>query len=257
MSNLRLSLAITASAGLMLGASPALAQVLLNLNITTSFVILFIVASLVTYTSPATLPMLIFALRKNHPNEIYVIWLFFSFFLAVSSNVALEDVFGAERREIVAYVLKYLIDGETEITIVLAIVSLVVLPQWMTYILSGVFGVASPPLFVSQITRLAIWSVVKFSAALAGVVLASLTAHLTMGSRLETYKFLEGLGFLAFLSAGGLLSMAFFLVWIYSAARRTVEFVYQVNALSWLRHIHRFFTRYSRHEAKLSDDSPA
>jgi hypothetical protein len=229
-----------------------------------TFFILEVGFFLLSYLSPVTLPLLIFALRKNHVHEIYVIWLFFSFFfvlffflhvLAAESHVELEGVFGPSEKATFTAVLGYLRDGEAEIKMVLAIVGLVVLPQWMTYILSGLSGAASPPLFVSQITSLAIWSLVKFSAALAGILMAELTAMWwTVDPEFEKLGVDEVLE--KSLPAVGLLSAAFFLTWIHSAGRRSIDFLYKLNAFSGLRHIHRFFTRYSRHEAKSSDDPP-
>ena len=145
-----------------------------------NFVRLFLLVGYI-YTSPILLVISVWKLRRTHSGHIYVIRLFFSFFFvffaflyfaAALNNVKVEEVFGEKARKFFVILLDYLRDGEGEIKLVLVMVGLVVLPQWLTYVLSGLSGSASPPVFVSQVTDLAIWSLVKFSAALAGIVMA-------------------------------------------------------------------------------------
>ena len=48
----------------------------------------------------------------------------------------------------------------------------VVLPQWLTYFLSGLSGDATLPRYVSQATDVAMWSLIKTVASLSGIALA-------------------------------------------------------------------------------------
>jgi len=178
------------------------------------------------YAAPILLPLSIWKLRKTHAHHIYVIWLFFSFFfvlfavlfaVAEVNNVQLEDVFGEDAKKVFTVVLKWLRDGEGEVKLVLVMVGLIILPQWLTYVLSGLSGSASPPFFVSQVTDIAIWSLVKFSAALGGIVLAEPIVKLVMGRKVESFLFWY---------AAALLGGAFFLVWINSVARHGMEHLY-------------------------------
>jgi hypothetical protein len=99
-------------------------------------------------------------LRKSHPHEIYIILVpllslffvlfFFVFVLAEERHVFPEELLGESWRPFLAALLKDLRDGEAEVKMVLALVSLAILPRWLTYILSGLSGSASPPLFISQ-----------------------------------------------------------------------------------------------------------
>ena len=205
---------------------------------------------LIVFASPLWTPVLVWRLRKDHPHQIYIIWyafsfffvLFFFLFLAAGLNhVRLEEIFGESRKETVALVLHYLQDAEAEIKMVLAVVGLVILPQWLTYFLSGLSGSASPPVFISQITEFAIWSLVKFSAALAGFVLA--------GPAAKWFVDLDSIGnFDIFTEVSGiaLLGLGFFLVWMNTGTRRIIDFLHRQKVLSSLRRIDEFFTRFSR-----------
>lgn len=118
----------------------------------------------------------IFHLRKAHPTEIYVVWYAFSlFFVAFSflgayawkNNTAVKDVFGQ-----FAWVYDWATDIRAEVVMVVVFVGLVVLPQWVTYVLSGLSGSATLPKFVSQATDVAMWSLIKTVASLSGIALA-------------------------------------------------------------------------------------
>jgi hypothetical protein len=217
--------------------------------------VLIVVMLVYLYASPFILFLSIWNLRKTHANHIYVIWLFFSFFFvlffflfvaAAESSVQLEDLFGGEAKKIFVIVLSWLRDGEGEIKLVLVMVGLVVLPQWLTYVLSGLSGSASPPVFVSQVTDLAIWSLVKFSAALAGIVVAEPVVKLLMIGSIDSFLILETVG---------LLGVAFFLVWINSVARYGMGHLSQQRAFRTLRPLHGFFTRFSGEKSRDGDGS--
>jgi hypothetical protein len=204
------------------------------------------------YIAPILFFVSIWKLRKTHAGHIYVIWLFFSFFFmafaflsiaAAQNNVQVEDVFGENAKKFIVVLLGFLRDGQGEIKFVLVMVGLVVLPQWLTYLLSGLTGSASPPVFVSQVTDIAIWSLVKFSAALAGIVAAEPVVKLAMGVSFTGYSW-------SAIEALGLLGIAFFLVWMKSIARSGIELLYQRRAFRALRPLHTFFTRFSVEDSR-------
>jgi hypothetical protein len=215
--------------------------------------VLLMVVTVYLPTSPIWLFLSIWKLRKTHAHHIYVIWLFFSFFFvlfsflfvaAAQSDVQLEEVFGEEAKKLFVIVLDWLHDGKGEIKLVLIMVSLIVLPQWLTYVLGGLSGSASPPVFVSQIANLAVWSLVKFSAALAGIVAAEPLVKLVMDGSLDGWPILE---------AVGLLGAAFCLVWVNSVARHGMERLSQRRAFRILRPLHRFFTRFSEEQSRAGE----
>lgn len=118
------------------------------------------------FIAPVSLIVFIWELRKTHPHQIYVIWYIFSFFFLLFLPIfELESIrppdnpiFGKENQELARAVVEYLDDADAELKLVVAVVGLAIVPQWLTYVLSGLSGSASEPRFVKQITNLAIWS---------------------------------------------------------------------------------------------------
>ena len=78
-----------------------------------------------------------------------------------------------------------LIDIKGELALVLAVVITAIVPQLLTYILSGLCGCASTPKLVWQFEKFVIWSLIKFLAALAGFLAA---AVLNLGNVFNTVQ---------------------------------------------------------------------
>jgi hypothetical protein len=129
------------------------------------------------------LVLCIFRLRRRYAAEIYAVWYIFplTFIIAVGllvlRNYSVSYFGGGEGIRYAGQywwineAYQYLTDFEGELEIVSAVLVLALLPQYLTYLLGGLSGSASKPLFVSQITRVAIWSVIKFLAGCAGLFL--------------------------------------------------------------------------------------
>jgi hypothetical protein len=107
---------------------------------------------------------IVWMIRKTHPTEIYITWYIFSLAFvslvllgayAARSDIGLQETFGKSGEPIFSLVYSYLTDFGAEIETLIAIVALVVLPQLLTYFLSGITGSANPPVFISQVTDLA------------------------------------------------------------------------------------------------------
>jgi hypothetical protein len=204
------------------------------------------------------------ALRKTHATEIYMVWYVFSFvfvlffalyalFFAYAVNPAshqteIKSSFGESEAAFFQTVFNYLTDFKGEVKMVLAVVGLVVVPQLLTYLLSGLSGSASPPVFVSQITKVAIWSLVKFLAAFSGLLAAIAvwgwfqpwpSLGTGIGGEMDTVTTELMEIFFPLLAA-------FFLAWSHDASRRVLGFLYQQTAFSRFRLVHEFFTRHSQ-----------
>jgi hypothetical protein len=115
-------------------------------------------------------------LREEHATKIYVVWYCFSLsFVAFSflgihariENIAVEDIFGQ-----FSWVYVWLTGFRAEVVTVAVFLGLVVLPQWLAYFFSGISGCATRPMFVSQATDVAMWSLIKTVAAISGITLA-------------------------------------------------------------------------------------
>jgi hypothetical protein len=138
---------------------------------------------------------------------------------------------------------------------VLAVVGLVVVPQLLSYVLSGLSGSASRPVFVSQITNVAVWSLVKFLAALSGTNAAyfgwnglhvSLFSGNGIGDDMHRLQ-AQFPGDFSFIFVP--LMWAFLLVWMKDVLfKGSADGWYQQKMFSKFRRVHEFFTRHSRQQ---------
>jgi hypothetical protein len=166
--------------------------------------------------------------------------------IAYASNDAAVADFGESGNVIFRTVYNSLTDIKGEAKLVLAVVGLVVVPQLLTYFLGGLSGSASPPVFVSQITDLAVLSLVKFLAAWSGIVAANNVWtwshwHLLRHSP-PNVRDVMAPTLLMLLP----LAVAFPLMWMRYASRWVGDFLYRRRIFSPFRRVHEFFTRYSR-----------
>jgi hypothetical protein len=132
----------------------------------------------------------------------------------------------------------YLTDIKAELALIAAVIIIAILPQLMTYVVSGLSGCASTPRFVLQFEKIAIWSLIKFLAALGGFVTAdALDASYFLGkpfkdSTLSRTELLAlGWGHLALAFGIAFLQIVFLI------------YVQRIKTISWLNGLHRWFTR--------------
>ena len=196
-------------------------------------------------------------LNRQHSGEIYAIWYVFSFFFllffalyltAEREGKEVTDVLGPSSAETLKAVYNYLTNIEDELLLVAAVVYLAIAPQLLTYVLSGLSGSATAPVFVRQIRTIALWSLIKFLAGLSGILLAHALAELFLGKG-NLRDFLQGVGIIA---------IAFFIA---QAQHGFFERELEIPVLPglrvhirvlWLHRIHDHFTRYYREPAKPS-----
>jgi len=196
----------------------------------------------------------IFETRKRHSLEIYTIWYIFSLFLflffalyyfAEREGTELARILGPSYTETLTLIHHALTDVRGELQLVAAVVYLAIAPQLLTYVLSGLSGSATPPLFVRQTVTIAVWSIIKFLAGLGGILLAQPLARLSLGMQIPASDFAQGAMALAsaFLTAGA----------YYQFLERQFEirimpgFRVHVRA-PILLDVHKFFTRHRQSE---------
>jgi hypothetical protein len=191
-------------------------------------------------------------LARQHSHEIYAIWYVFSFFFllffflyyyAEQTGIEVTDVFGDSSAESLRVIYNYLTDVNDEFRLVAALVYLAIGPQLLTYLLSGLSGSANPPMFVRQIGMIATWSVIKFMAALSGILLSHLLAKILFGMQADKFEFVQGFG---------TISAAFIFAFMqHEYLEREFEFSFMPGfrvhiRVPMLLKIHEFFTRYRR-----------
>jgi hypothetical protein len=125
------------------------------------------------------------AISERHARELYLLWyiFFFFFLLFFALNLAArwtDQELNAFLGEF-AFVYGWLTNPVDELLFAGAVFYLGIGPQLLTYFVSGISGCASSPIFVRQIQRVAILSLVKFQVGLSGITLAAVCADLSFG----------------------------------------------------------------------------
>lgn len=121
-------------------------------------------------------------LAESHGTDVRVVWYLFSL-ASVTTVIAAawacgvgaidnQGVFKGELGAVVNALLKFMLDLDTDVKIFSAILAVVLLPQIFSYLLSGLFGCASAPIFVGQAISFFVWSVVKSFVVAAGIFLS-------------------------------------------------------------------------------------
>jgi hypothetical protein len=119
-------------------------------------------------------------LSRNRGDDIRVVWYLFSLSLVVTFGIALWAVdidainksgsFNGTSGEMLKKLLDFMLDLNTDFKILLAIVTFIVLPQLLSYVLSGISGCASPPFLIERSWMFFIWGLVKSFAVCAGII---------------------------------------------------------------------------------------
>jgi hypothetical protein len=203
------------------------------------------------------LVIFIINLREHHSPAVYAIWYMFSLFflvflvlygIAEAANQEVTDALGPSASSILKMLFDYVTDLKSELVFVGVFVYLTIGPQFLSYLLSGASGSATAPRYVRQITSIAFWSLIKFMAALSGLLLASALVKVAMGKPVSAADFLQCIGFLAgsfFLAAyhAYLMRPDLFEGDIYLHMMGGMVVTIPAGTLQW---VHRKFTRHHR-----------
>lgn len=118
-------------------------------------------------------------LRKKHEGDIRIIWYFFSLTLVISHIIGFWatgngaiDASGSFVGGAGAFIEKLItstLNVELSLYIMAAVVALILLPQFLCYIFSGIFGVAASPIYVGESISFLIWGLIKTFIVVSGV----------------------------------------------------------------------------------------
>lgn len=119
-------------------------------------------------------------LSRNRGDDIRVVWYLFSLSLVVTLGIVWWAVdidainkygsFNGTSGEMLKKLLDFMLDLNTDLKILLAIVTFIVLPQLLNYVLSGLSGCASLPFLIEGSWMFFIWGMVKSFAVCAGII---------------------------------------------------------------------------------------
>lgn len=120
--------------------------------------------------------------RKLHSSSVYVVWFTACFFFVLASialiiahTIGILDSKGFPRGAVGHSFMSLLnesINLGKELRIFGSLAALAVLPQWLSYVTSGIFGCARPPRYVLVTMNCIGWLVIKAFAGVGGIVLA-------------------------------------------------------------------------------------
>ena len=186
------------------------------------------------------------AMRKKNSREIYIIWYIFSFsFLlffglhiaAWAHNYHLTQMCGSYEGMCKA-IYGSLTAVEDELYLLAAVTGVILGPQLLTYVLSGIFGAAHAPKFVEQIRKFVVWSYIKFNACLSGIQAASGLSRLFSQNAVAWSDLILAAMWLA---------VAFSYAFV-EGLEKAPSSAIEKRAYQWLHRVHKFFTRNVRDE---------
>lgn len=171
---------------------------------------------------------------RKHPRDVRVVWYLFALAATISlvlacwahSYGAIDSAgnFQGRTGSVLSFLLKASLDLQSSIVLCLAIVAVVLVPQIVSYVLSGLSGCAAAPIFIGGTVSFFAWGLIKSLAVASGVALViPLYAYLHQWNNATAN---QALG-MALLSAM-LVSLAFAALFIYRGMLSVPKVVRQV-----------------------------
>jgi hypothetical protein len=121
-------------------------------------------------------------LADNHGRDLRIVWYLFALSTVTTFIVAgWASDFGAidshgnfkgQSGSAVSSLMTFMLDLKTDIAVFGAILAIIVLPQAGSYVLSGLFGCASDPIFVGRAVVFFVWSIVKSFVVASGILMS-------------------------------------------------------------------------------------
>jgi hypothetical protein len=129
-------------------------------------------------------------LRRKHPGHVFTIWYAFWLMLTLFSGLFYyvwahaQSIAGSALSGssflggVIVWFQGASMDFRDEAGLIVSIYIAVLLPQFMSYLVSGIFGCANRLILVEWITAAMTWLVIKFLAVLSGILMAQAIAAL-------------------------------------------------------------------------------
>jgi hypothetical protein len=204
----------------------------------------------------ATLCALIMAVRRDHAHHVHTLWYVFSLTLCSVSvlffyihenarTLASTPLNGTTAiGQIVVILMKASMDVREELYILATLSALLILPQVLSYLISGIFGCGSPPILVSTISRIVTWSLIKFFCVLSGILAAQSIAALYAAPLLTPKEAPVRL-----VEAAFMIALSFATMVMYYDAEALYRFIANRFRLKRLGAFNRFMTRFRERPA--------
>ncbi|MER9631005.1 hypothetical protein [Mesorhizobium sp. M0296] len=195
-----------------------------------------------------TLCLSIMIVRRDHPHHVHTLWYIFSLtlcsvsilFLYVYRNAtSIQDtILSGMPGKIAVIFMDTSMDVHEELYILATLSSLFIMPQVISYFISGIFGCGSPPVLVSTVSRITTWALIKFFCVLSGILAAqsifALYGNPYLNPKDSAVKMVEAIF---------MISVSFFIMGVYYKIATLCEFIAGHPRLKWLESLYRFMTR--------------
>jgi len=207
--------------------------------------------SLLGLTLLVTLCLSIMILRRDHPHHVHTLWYIFSLTLCSVSVLFLYIYENATSGQntflsgtpgtIATFFIDTSMDVRGELHILAILGALFILPQILSYLISGLFGCGSPPVLVSTISKVVTWSFIKFLCILSGILAAqsifALYGHPYLYPKDSIRKCVDAIF---------MISLSFFIMVMYYKVEVLHAFIVKRPRLKRFESFARFMTRYRK-----------
>jgi len=192
-------------------------------------------------------------LRTRHGAAVRTVWYFFSlacfatllvaYWAVATGAIDANGNFQGEAGALVNKLLFFMLDLNADFIFLYALVSLLIVPQLLSYVLSGFFGCASIPLLIESGMAFLAWGIAKSFAVASGI----LVSYLLVGVWHEWFS-INWLSALAFFVLSLLLvSFSFGILHGYYEANTVIKWIRNrcpEILIFLLRRIHKWATRH-------------
>ena len=187
-------------------------------------------------------------LSKRNGSDIRVVWYFFSLTAVISFGLAqiaisIEAIkdgdFVGKYGDLFSTLISVMLDFEKDFWIVTGVAAVITIPQFTSYILSGLSGNAKSPILMHESLSFAVWGIIK-SLVVCAAILISLGVMVLLGyfkGSGDLPKYLTGTGMYSLL-------LAYCIITLYREAEALTQWL--VRHLPCLKAIHQWFTRKER-----------
>jgi hypothetical protein len=204
----------------------------------------------------------IIAIRRDHPHHVYDLWYIFSLTLCAVSilffywwyigwlhpppTFLYTDTMGKIAYDFIVTST----NAREELYVLLIVSTLLIVPQALGYLLSGIFGCGSPPILVSMVAKMTTWSLIKFFCILSGILTAQ-----TIAAFYAAPLILPKDAPIRAIEALFTMFMSFLIMALYYEATILYNFIIRRPRLHWFESFSRFMTRSVKITKAYGDDS--
>ena len=222
-----------------------------------SIIILALAGALTGLIALVLLCVSIIVLRREHAHHVHNLW--YIFFLTASCySVLLLYLFDTSSdhtsaMDLFTLYIPFVTDIKGELYLVTGIIIIGILPQVISFIISGIFGCGSPPMLISTITKITMFSLIKFFCILAGLTTGTFIVlhHITVlndalnAAELQRHRTPRETVIFGLLGSLILLSVSFLISAIYYKVDALYRRIMASSRFRYLNSVLMYMTRYT------------